>query len=145
MRDVFLCCRTTFIQNLLGPYAQQPDLAVNGVTGPEALKTFENAPEKMATIVEVQDNNSLTNFHYSVQDTPGAIVLRLRQPRGDCVAHDAVSMHWCSCGSAHVYHARLEGTAACLLQMITVFSRAVLEEQMSFKCQVPNQTARKWC
>ena len=81
MRDVFLCCRTTFIQNLLGPYAQQPDLAVNGVTGPEALKTFENAPEKMATVVEVQDNNSLTNFHYSVQDTPGAVVLRLGEPR----------------------------------------------------------------
>ena len=73
--------RTTFVQNLLGPYAQQPDLAVNGVTGPEALKTFENAPEKMATVVEVQDNNSLTNFHYSVQDTPGAIVLRLGEPR----------------------------------------------------------------
>ena len=63
--------RTTFIQNLLGPYAQQPDLAVNGVTGPEALRTFEHAPEKMATTVEVQDNNSLTNFFYSVQDTPG--------------------------------------------------------------------------
>ena len=64
-------CRTTFIQNLLGPYAQQPDLAVNGVRGPEALRTFEHAPEKMATTVEVQDNNSLTNFFYSVQDTPG--------------------------------------------------------------------------
>lgn len=63
--------RTTFIQNLLGPYAQQPDLAVNGVRGPEALRTFEHAPEKMATTVEVQDNNSLTNFFYSVQDTPG--------------------------------------------------------------------------
>ncbi|CAK0786298.1 hypothetical protein CVIRNUC_009511 [Coccomyxa viridis] len=63
--------KTTFIQNLLGPYAQQPDLAVNGVTGPEALKTFQDAPEKMATLVEVQDNNSLTHFHYSVQDSPG--------------------------------------------------------------------------
>ena len=69
--------RTTFIQNLLGPYAQQPDLAVNGVTGPEALRTFEHAPEKMATTVEVQDNNSLTNFFYSVQDTPGLAPIHL--------------------------------------------------------------------
>ena len=73
-------CRTTFIQNLLGPYAQQPDLAVNGVAGPEALKTFQDAPEKMATVVEVQDNNSLTHFHYSVQDSPGETHASLQQP-----------------------------------------------------------------
>ena len=50
------------------------------MAGPEALKTFQEAPEKMATLVEVQDNNSLTHFHYSVQDSPGDTRAYLQHP-----------------------------------------------------------------
>ena len=34
----------------------------------------------MATLVEVQDNNSLTHFHYSVQDSPGDTHASLQHP-----------------------------------------------------------------
>ncbi|BDA49236.1 probable Septin-7 [Coccomyxa sp. Obi] len=63
--------KTTFIKNLLAPYAQDPDVKVNNVSGPEALKVFIETPEKLSTTVLVNDHNSLTSFHYRVQDTPG--------------------------------------------------------------------------
>ncbi|EIE24975.1 hypothetical protein COCSUDRAFT_83668 [Coccomyxa subellipsoidea C-169] len=63
--------KTTFIKNLLAPYAQDPDVKVNNVAGHEALKTFIETPEKLSTTVLVNDHNSLTSFHYRVQETPG--------------------------------------------------------------------------
>jgi hypothetical protein len=67
--------KTTFIKNLLAPYAQDPDVKVNNVAGHEALKTFIETPEKMSTTVLVNDHNSLTSFHYRVQETPGEPLL----------------------------------------------------------------------
>ncbi len=64
--------KTTFIKNLLAPYAQDPNLKVNDASGREAVKVFSECPEKLATNVLVNDHNSLTSFHYVVQDTPGA-------------------------------------------------------------------------
>lgn len=46
-------------------------MKVNDVPGPEALKVFVDTPEKLGTTVLVNDHNSLTSFHYRVQDTPG--------------------------------------------------------------------------
>ena len=64
--------KTTFIKNLLAAYAQDPDLRVNDAAGPDAAKTFESAPEKMCTTIVVRDHSTSTEFHYRVQDTPGA-------------------------------------------------------------------------
>jgi hypothetical protein len=66
--------KTTFVKNLLAPYAQDPNLRVNDASGPEALKIFCDTPEKLATTVLVNDHNSLTSFHYCIQNTPGASV-----------------------------------------------------------------------
>jgi hypothetical protein len=64
--------KTTFIKNLLAPYAQDPNLAVNDAPGTEeALTAFAKRPERMCTSVVVNDHSTLTSFHYSVQDTPG--------------------------------------------------------------------------
>ena len=64
--------KTTFIKNLLAAYAQDPDLRVNDAAGPDAAKTFEASPEKMCTTIVVRDHSTSTEFHYRVQDTPGA-------------------------------------------------------------------------
>ena len=65
--------KTTFIKNLLAPYAQDPNLAVNDAPGSEeALHKFRVNPERMCTTVVVNDHSSLTSFNYRVQDTPGA-------------------------------------------------------------------------
>lgn len=65
--------KTTFIKNLLAPYAQDPNLAVNDAPGTEeALHAFKSNPERMCTTVVVNDHASMTSFHYRVQDTPGA-------------------------------------------------------------------------
>jgi hypothetical protein len=65
--------KTTFIKNLLAPYAQDPNLAVNDAPGTEeALHAFRANPERMCTTVIVNDHSSMTSFHYAVQDTPGA-------------------------------------------------------------------------
>ncbi len=69
--------KTTFIKNLLAPYAQDPDVKVNNVAGHEALKTFIETPEKLSTTVLVNDHNSLTSFHYRVQETPGELFLSM--------------------------------------------------------------------
>ena len=64
--------KTTFIKNLLAPYAQDPNMHVNDAPGSEeALELFKSHPERMSTTVLVNDHSSLTSFHYRVQDTPG--------------------------------------------------------------------------
>jgi hypothetical protein len=64
--------KTTFIKNLLAAYAQDPDLAVNDASGPDAARVFAASPEKMCTTIVVRDHSSQTAFNYRVQDTPGA-------------------------------------------------------------------------
>lgn len=63
--------KTTFIQNLFASYAQDPELRVAGVQGATSRQAFEENPEQLCTTIDVEDPETQTRYHYSVQDTPG--------------------------------------------------------------------------
>jgi len=63
--------KTTFIQNLFASYAKDPDLRVAGVPGATSRQVFESSPQQLCTTIDVEDPETQTRYHYSVQDTPG--------------------------------------------------------------------------
>lgn len=63
--------KTTFIQNLFASYAKDPDLRVAGVAGATSRQVFEHSPQQLCTTIDVEDPDTQTRYHYSVQDTPG--------------------------------------------------------------------------